>query len=135
LDNERNPLLKYFICALGRVSLGIPAQQTEHIISVTRTQDAVCETENQEVFISLPALLRQKDRSAPHGIVLKQGAGGVKKILLTPRIDAEIEIPEDGIRSLPGVLSGMYRHFRGAYCTGKKMILILNPEKLAENAL
>jgi hypothetical protein len=133
--------LKYFICALscalGRINLGIPAQQTERLIPVTRVQDAVCETENQEVFISLPALLRQKDFSAPHGIVLKSGARErpVKTVLLTPRIDAELEIPEEKIYSLPKILAGAFRHFRGAYCTDQNVILILAPEKLTEGAL
>jgi hypothetical protein len=134
--------LNYFICALGRINLGIPAQQTERIIQVTRVQDAVCETENQEVFISLPALLRQKGCAAPHGIVLKPGAVGrtsgstlAKTTLLTPRIDAEMEIPEENIHSLPKAMGGSYRHFRGAYCTGTSVIFILNPEKLMESAL
>jgi hypothetical protein len=130
--------LKYFICALGKITIGIPSEQTERIISVARAQGAVCETENGEVFISLPMLLRQKDGAAPHGIVLKSGAGEsspAKTVLLTPRIDAELEIPEEGIHSLPKALSGLHRHFRGAYCADTNIILILNPEKLKENIL
>ena len=136
--------MKYFICALGstlsRINLGIPAEQTERIVSVTRIQDAVCETENQEVFISLPALLKQKGRSAPHGIVLKphvsQPPDTKKTILLTPKIDAELDIPEEDIHSLPRAMNGgVYRHFRGAYCNEKNVILILNPEKLREEKL
>jgi chemotaxis signal transduction protein len=118
---------------MGRINLGIPAERTERIISVTRAQGAVRETENQEVFISLPALLRQEDTSAPHGIVLK--SSNAKTTLLTPRIDAELEIPEENIRSLPKVLDGSYGHFRGAYCTDQNVILILSPEKLIEGAL
>ena len=132
--------MKYFICALGRVSLGIPSEQTERIISVTRIQDAVCETENQDVFISLPALLRQKETAAPHGIVLKPLASqppdtSARTTLLTPKIDAEMEIPEENIRSLPRVMDGSYRYFRGAYCTDKNVILILNPQNLLEGKL
>jgi len=125
--------LKYFICAIGRILLGIPAQQTERIISVTRVQNALCETENNEKFISLPALMRQKE-AAPHGIVLKplasQPPNAPKATLLTPKIDAEMEIPEEGIHKLPEVLAGSYRHFRGAYCGEHKVILILDPENL-----
>jgi len=122
--------------------LGIPARRTERIISVNRIQDAVCETENQEVYISLPALLRQKDRTAPHGIVLKPDAGAAtpeaattKTILLTPKIDAEQEIAEEDIRGLPEAMGGVYERFRGAYCTDKNVILILNPEKLTEGKI
>jgi chemotaxis signal transduction protein len=112
---------------------------TERIIAVTRIQNAVCETENQEVFISLPVLLRQKETAAPHGIILKtsvitsQPVNTAKTTLLTPKIDAEMEIPEEGIHSLPKVMDGMYRYFRGAYCTGQNVILILNPEKLLDD--
>jgi hypothetical protein len=124
--------LKYFICALDKINLGIPAERTERIIPVARAQSAVRETENQEVFISLPALFRQKDTagSAPHGLVLKSS---VKTVLLTPRIDVELEIPEDEIHSLPQALAGAFRYFRGAYCKGESLVLILDPEKLMES--
>jgi chemotaxis signal transduction protein len=124
--------LKYFICALEQTNLGIPAEQTERIIPVTRVQDAVREIENHEVFISLPALLRLKG-AAPHGIVLKPNVSAVKTTLLTPRIDAELEIPEEKIYSLPEILNGLFKYFRGAYCTDKNLILILDPEKLGNN--
>ena len=117
---------------MDKVFLGIPARQTERIIAVTRIQDSARETENQEVFISLPVILRQKDITAPHGIVLKSGAECAKTTLLTPKIDAELEIPEEDIHTLPKAMDGVYRHFRGAYCTDQKVILILNPQKLLE---
>jgi hypothetical protein len=127
--------LRYFICALDKINLGIPAEQTERIIQVTRTQDIICKTENQEVFISLPALFQQKDSgSAPHGVVLKSNSA-VKTVLLTPRIDVELEIPEEGIHSLPKSLAGAFRNFRGAYCTDQNVILILDTEKLMEGML
>jgi len=136
LPTPDSRLPKYFICAMDKIFLGIPAQWTERVISVTRIQDAIRETENQETFISLPALLKQKDRTAPHGIVLKPTAGQTAKTtLLTPKIDAELEIPEEEIHGLPRVMSRAYRYFKGAYCTGKKIILILNPEKILEGAL
>jgi len=115
---------------MGKTNIGIPAKMTERIITVTRKQETICETENQEKFISLPALMRQKETAAPHGIVLKQCA---KTTLLTPKIDAETEIPEENIHSLPKVMNGMYRYFKGAYCTDKNVILILAPEKLLES--
>jgi hypothetical protein len=126
---------------LGRINVGIPAEQTERIITVTRIQDAVCETENQEVFISLPALLRQKETAAPHGVVLKplvpesQPPNTMKTILLTPKIDAEQEIPEEDIHGLPRAMDRSYRHFRGAYCTDQNVILVLDTKKLREDRL
>ena len=133
--------MKCFICSLGGINFGVPSEQTERIIPVNRSQTSVCETENQETFISLPALFRQTDAAAPHGLVLKTGgkstAAGlpVKTILLTPKIDIELEIPEEHIHRLPQVFAGLFSCFRGACFTGgsPNMILILNPERLTES--
>jgi len=150
--------VKYFICALGRpagaqsgsdrryvepkvrdslpdtVNLGIPAEQTERIIPLTRLQTGVMESENQEVFISIPVLFRQEDTSAPHGLVLKSGPAAGKRpgktILMTPRIDIDLEIPEESIRRLPEAFSGQFPFLRGACFAGQNMILILDPDKL-----
>ena len=127
--------MKYFICPLDKINLGIPAEQTERIIPVTRVQNAVHESENQEAFISLPVLFQQKDTAAPHGVVLKPSflpAGTGKTVLLTPRIDIDLEIPEENIHRLPEAFAGQFRYFRGACFNSQNLILILNPEKLAE---
>ena len=147
--------MRYFICALDRISLGIPAERTERIIPVTRIQTVILETENQNqmAFISLPVLFRQNDpgngavtsglksnslRSQPegmHGVVLKTNCGieTFKTVLLTPRIDVDLEIPEENIHCLPEALTGLFKCFKGAYFTGESVILILNTEKLMEN--
>jgi chemotaxis signal transduction protein len=125
--------LKYFICALGKTNIGIPARQTQQIISVTNERGASNETENGEVIISLPELFKQKDNAACHGLILKTNNGEpykVRTVLLTPKIDAELEIPEEDIRGLPKAMAGVYSHFTGAYCDGQNIILILNPEKI-----
>ena len=121
--------MRCFICTLDKINLGIPAERTERIIPVARVQTAVHETENQELFISLPALLRQKDAAAPHGVVLKPADGPVKTVLLTPKIDIDMEIPEESIHQLPQALSGL-SCFRGAYFNNQGLYLILDPEKL-----
>ena len=138
--------MKYFICALDKIDctpasnqqawLAIPAERTERIISSGRIQTAVYETENREsetgsVYISLPAMFRLKDRVAPHGLVLK-GSAPPETVLLTPRIQNELEIPEENIKALPKVIDEMYVYFRGVFFQGEKMILILDPEKLTE---
>ena len=114
---------------MDSIKLGIPAEQTERIISVNHMQTTTHETENQETFISLPALFRLKDINAPHGLVLKSDSP-VKKVLLTPRIENELEIPEDMIHPLPESLAEMLRYFSGAYVTDHNVILILNPDIL-----
>ena len=123
--------IRYFICPLDKIYLGIPAGRTEKIIPVTRVQTAVNETENREKFISLPALFGLKNISTPHGVVLKTPATR-KTVLLTPGIDIDLEIPEENISSLPESLSGSYRYFTGACFDDQKVILILDPEKLVE---
>ena len=130
--------MKYFICTLDRIHnnsmccLGIPAEKTERIIPASRVQTAVYETENEEAFISLPALFELKDKAAPHGLVLKPGraSSGPVKVLLTPRINTEMEIPEVNIHRLPESLADMLVFFRGLCFVEQNMILILDPEKL-----
>ena len=127
--------MKYFICSLDTINIGIPTEQTQRIIPVTRIQTALydSETEDKKLFISLPVLLGQKDPAAPHGVVLKNSAADRDTtILLTPRIDKDLEIPEENIRRLPGALAGWLKYFRGGYFNGQNLILILDPEKIME---
>ncbi|MCL1927367.1 MAG: hypothetical protein FWG07_01050 [Treponema sp.] len=159
--------MRYFICTLDKINLGIPAERTERIIPVTRIQTAVFETENdndndnRKAFISLPLLFLQNDSVTPHahtalsgeltsnslcspvtapwpegmhGVVLKanDGTETPKTVLLTPRIDIDLEIPEEDIHSLPEAFVGFFRYFKGVYFTEDRIILILNIKKLME---
>ena len=123
--------MRYFICALEGIQVGIPAERTERIIPAGRVQTAVSETENQDTFISLPALFQLKNIAAPHGVVLKPESA--KTVLLTPKIDIELEIPEENIHRLPDAFAGQYRYFRGACFNGPNVIFLLDPEKLGES--
>ena len=101
--------MKYFVCALDSIShsptsLGFPAEHTERIIPAGRLQSSVYETENDEVFISIPVLFKLKDNTAPHGLVLK-ASRFVRTVLLTPKIDVELEIPKENIHPLPEALA------------------------------
>ena len=135
--------MKYFICNLDMINnnttgyLGIPAEKTERIIPVNRVQTVVYETENQEAFFSLPVLFQLKDRTTVHGLVLKPEAscGMVKTILMTPRINTEIEIPEENIHRLPESMTETLVFFRGVCFDDKNMILILDPEKLPKGTV
>ena len=125
--------MKYFICSLisenhsiGNCLLGIPSEHTERIILASRTQTIIYETENEDFYISIPVLLKLKDQSAHHGLILKS-----KTTLLLPRIDVELEIPEEEIKTLPKALEEIFCYFRGVYFSSN-MILILEPEKLLE---
>ena len=93
------------------MSLGFPSEQTERIISIDRMQTNVYETGENGAFISIPALLRQKDTASRHGLVLKS----LNSItLLTPKIDVELDIPREKISKLPEVFTGVFSFFSGA---------------------
>jgi len=127
--------VKYFICALGKVNLGIPAGQTERVIPVTRPQTAVYEIENREAYISVPALFRQNNAAAPHGLVLKTTPAGCERaILLTPRIDIDLEIPAEDIHRLSEAFTGIFSFVSGVcFSREEDMILILDTEKIITN--
>ena len=142
--------MKYFICTFGQICLGFPAQQTARIIQIDRMQRNICETSGRETFISLPALLRENDTSAPYGLVLKSSdaAAGCEVILLTPKIDIELDIPQERISRLPDVYAGVFSFFSGAFFSDSAsagessepevqgfeygLILLLNLEKITE---
>ena len=135
--------MKYFICAFGNNFLGIPAEQIQRVIPVVRVQGSVFDTDDEEAFISIPALFRQKgaafNRETPHGLVLKDSLRinnwPGKIVLLVPKIDIDLEIPEEKIQRLPEVFAGAFVFFSGV-CFPEdsgKMILILDLEKLLAN--
>ena len=126
--------MKYFICAADGMNLAIPAERTERVIPVSRTQTTLCETEDRNIFISLPVLLKLKDSCAPHGIVLKAGAGEqIKTVLLVPKIDIDLEIPEESIFKLPEALGDLSVYFKGACFINQNAFLILDPDKLIKS--
>jgi hypothetical protein len=127
--------MRYFICTFETINFGIPAESTEHIIQLSRKQNSLYETEDSNVFISLPALFRQYD-TTPYGLVLKLSVstnGFTRKItLLTSKIEKDMEIPDDNVHRLPKLFTGPFIFFSGMFFSEGNMIFIINPEKLAE---
>ena len=133
--------MKYFICSfvtpapqLPSMNFGFPSEQTERIISVDRVQTNIYETVEHETYISLPALLRQKGIAAPHGLVLKS-LNSV--ILLTPKIDVEMDLPQEKITKLPEIFTGVFSIFSGGCFLDKTagncdLVLLLDPKKIME---
>ena len=117
--------MKYFVCALDGICMGIPAEHTERLVSAPQSPA------DTEVFITLPTVFCLKNTDAPHGIVLKSD-GPVTTVLLTPKIDIELDIPDEKIHALPQALTGQLQYFSGASFFDNTMILILNTEKLME---
>ena len=126
--------MRYFICTFGEICLGFPAKQTERIIQADRIQTNIYETSDRQTFISLPALLRQNDSFTVHGLVLKSPNAAV---LLTPKIDIELDIPQERISRLPEIFNGVFSFFSGAFFSDAEesfgLILLLDPEKIMEN--
>jgi hypothetical protein len=128
--------MKYFLCAFDAAYLGIPSECTQRVISVSRKQLSVCETEEQHIFISLPLLFGRADISAPHGIVLKENKE--KQItLLAPLLDIDYEIPDENIFTVPKAIGAKLRYLKGA-CFIKKdreerPVYIVDIEKLMED--
>ena len=104
---------------------------TERIIPVTKTQTTESETENEEVSVSLPVLFQQKNTATPHGIILRSHRIP-KTVLLTPRIEKDVEIPEERIQQLPGIFARLSKYFKGIYFDKQNLFLIVNTEKFME---
>jgi len=118
------------------IRFGIPAESTERIIQLSRTQNSPCEIADNDVYISLPLMFRQNmttdaKQMTQHGLILKLKVSQGKKItLLAPKIEKDMEIPEDSIHGLPTLLSGPFIYFKGVFFNEEKPVFILNPEKL-----
>ena len=134
--------MKYFICALDKIQIAILAHKTERIIQSPRIMSTVFETQTindgeMEVFVSLPKLFLLHDTAAPHTFVLKtclmpSSDLKVKILLLTPRIENEIDIPEETIQQLPQALADLHGYSKGIYFSNQTMTIILNIEKILE---
>ena len=116
--------MKFFICTFDSILLGIPSDRIERIIPVNEAQDTA-------LTVSIPDMFRLKDRASVHALVLKAPVDNT--VFLVPRIENELEIPEENIQCLPQTLSEMIIFCNGVYFTDTTMILTLDPDKLLEN--
>ncbi|MDR2314072.1 MAG: hypothetical protein LBE02_06015 [Spirochaetaceae bacterium] len=122
--------MKCFICSLDGITLGIPSEPIAQIISAPRIQNSPFASENGQEYISLPALFQKESVPAPHGIRLKDRIGRKPLILLVPRIDTDLEIPEEKIHPLPGLIEKKLPCFSGIFFTEKDPVLVVDTEKL-----
>jgi len=112
------------------IRFGIPAEYTEKIIQLSREQNSIFETADNNIFVSLPALFRQS-YSTLHGLIMKlSDSKNQKIILLTPKIEKEIEIPDGCIHRLPDMFSGPFVFFMGVFFSDENPVFIFNPEKI-----
>jgi len=125
--------MRYFVCSLGTINSAIPSAWAARIIPITREQSGVYASEDQKTFISLAALFRLQGISGEYGVILKSGAdGGNERILLTPKIDQEVELPEESIHRLPEIMEDSFRFCRGVSFAGSGALYVLDMEKIME---
>ena len=123
--------MNYFICSLGKIHkdydnslLGIASSKVEKIIA---TEELI---ENKKQ-ISIPSMLKLKDLDLTHSLILKQKDA----VLLCPKIEVEIDIEEESIKSLPLSITPSYNFFRGLCFKNNELILILDTDKLLEEVI
>ena len=119
--------MKYFLCAIDNICLGIPQDNSAHIISSSAIED-------NDLIISLPQLMNCPNILTPHGIVLKPVNSNRKTILLTPPIDIEIDIPDEDIHDTPRAIAKILPFCNGAcfikYTNGENLIFTLDIMKI-----
>jgi chemotaxis signal transduction protein len=101
----------------------------ERIIAMDAHPD---EAGDRNFCISLAALCGQKETDAPHGLVLKSGRSPAV-VLLTPKIQTDMELPDAELRAFPRSLAAFLRYFRGAFLDASGMILALDPETIIKD--
>jgi hypothetical protein len=145
--------MRFFVCTLDGMALGFPADKTERIITASQARNSPSEAEKPETedfFIALPALFRRSGGAGAkaadergevfHGIVLKDSARAESRlgdgrfrryVFLTPKIDIDLDIPEADIHPLPNLLGDVLPWFSGVSFSNGRMLLLLDPEKIA----
>ena len=124
--------MRYFICAFGKIGFGIPAESTERIINLSHSQNSFMESADadKEIYVSLPALFKQ-NFTTPHGLVLKFCVSEDRKIiLLTPKIEKDMVIPDENVRRLPKVFAGPFVFFNGMFFYDEIPVFVFNPDKI-----
>jgi hypothetical protein len=123
-------MVKFFICALAEMILGLPSEGTARIIPAPHTQTMLYKTVQEDLFLSLPVLFQKDSVSTPHGMILKKKCDQKRLILLVPRIETDIDILEEEIRLLPALIGEKLSCLGGACFNNNNLILLLDTENL-----
>jgi hypothetical protein len=125
--------MKYFVCTLGgagEILLGFPSVLAAEFIALRRSQSALFERDKSECFFSMPVLFGKPAVPTVHGIVLK--GCRERTIALAPRIDTDMDIPEEAVHPLPALIGDTLPFVRGVAFIGDALILLVNPDTLLE---
>jgi hypothetical protein len=126
--------MRFFLCAFGAFSLGIPVYTVSSLITVPWEVKLMIDRDRDEnTYFSLPHFFKSEDKNIRHGVILKPqvqkvpliGSGGDaslatgcaadialgkdgftdrRNVLLVTAVEKEEDIPQEEIRPLPAVL-------------------------------
>ncbi|MDR0526113.1 MAG: hypothetical protein LBG90_09635 [Spirochaetaceae bacterium] len=107
--------MKWFLCPWDDMFLGVPADRIERLF--------IASPQNEE-GLSIPQMFH-RPVPAPHAASLKPKG----TILLLPRIDIDLDIPDAEIHAMPRAF-GEKSLFAGACFRNGDLILLLNIEEI-----
>ncbi|MCL2719828.1 MAG: hypothetical protein FWD47_00620 [Treponema sp.] len=97
-------------------------------------------TENNNVYVSLPVIFDCSNANVRHGIILNK-INDENIVLFTTEIDSEVEIPDGNFYSLPkafstllfsDIFNGFLFNFEYTNKSNGDLILLLNPNQLIQ---
>jgi hypothetical protein len=131
--------MRVFLCVYKDFSVAIPMSGISSLFLYTeetmQNEAVVFNPQTQDYLVSLFFLFNLQPEVTRHGIILKNETSNEKIILLSTRVDCEIETPDSRIFPIPKIINGMLfsNFFSGIQFnndTESKPVLLLNPEQL-----
>jgi hypothetical protein len=155
--------MRFFLCAFGAFSLGVPVYAVSSLITVPWEVKQIIDRDRDEnTYFSLPHFFKSQDTDIRHGFILKphiqkvplteageagafstdpalgkEGFTDRRNILLVTAVEKEEDIPQEEIRSLPAVLEegNIFTFFSGINFKGPLMNLFIDPAILIPRML
>ncbi|AEF86633.1 hypothetical protein TREPR_1660 [Treponema primitia ZAS-2] len=156
--------MRFFLCAFGDFSLGVPVYAVSSLITVPWEVTQVIDRDRDEnTYFSLPHFFKSEDKVIRHGFILKPqiqkvpllgdglentaltadpalGKAGFterRNVLLVTAVEREEDIPQEEIHSLPAVLGvgNIYTFFSGINFYRSIMNVFIDPAVLIPSML
>jgi hypothetical protein len=148
--------MRFFLCAFGAFSLGVPVYAVSSLITVPWEVNRMIDRDRDEnTYFSLPHFFKSEDKDIRHGFILKPqvqrvpliGSGGEqaalaadpalgkegftdrRNVLLVTAVEKEEDIPQEEIRPLPALLGvgNIVTFFSGITFNGSLMNVFIDP--------
>ncbi|WP_010256745.1 hypothetical protein [Treponema primitia] len=157
--------MRFFLCAFGAFSLGVPVYAVSSLITVPWEVKQIIDRDRDEhTYFSIPHFFKETDREIRHGFILKpqiqqvpligDGSGensGLsmeaamekdgftdrRNVLLVTAVEKEVEISQEDIQPLPAILGvgNMVSFFSGINFHGPLMNIFIDPAILIPRML